>query len=267
MVGFFGRLWNIVLCFLRKLLDAILFGAICHYSITFIKGEEAFDISGYILLGGLALGFLISIIRIVMVARPINKNKEPVVLNRRPDAVNVKITKRSDVNVKVHRGFWWCVKNMLIIIIGVVLFSISLSSSSYDLEKHKGSWLPAVVLVAECVFYNFYVSRPFKKCKCRKCQCGKAIKLVSKELLEEKIGNWVEEHETMELEDVPVTRVKYNSLGLESYRYDDTETKSVIRTHQTVSHNIPLGRYLKQYICRFCGQPFVYEDEEFEPIN
>lgn len=251
--------------FLRKILDSILFGAICHYSITFIKGEDASDISDYILIAALALAILFSIIHAVRIAIPANRNIAFRVYNIEPDAINVKRTVKSDINVKVDRWVKRIVKNALIIIIGSAVFGISLSASGYDLERQKGSWIPAVVLVVECVSYNFYVCSAFKGCRCPICKRHKAIKLVSKKLLEKKIGNWTEKYEGMSFEERPVIRVKFDNNGLES-RYEDIAATPVIRTQIREYHNVRLGRHSKLDVCRFCGQRFVYDDEEFERI-
>lgn len=267
MIHGFGKFWNIFSFFWRKILDAVLFGSVCHYAIIYFTGKETFDISGIIFFAALGLAFLSSIIHTVRIAIPTNKNKEIRVYNIEPDAVNVKNRMKSDVNVKADRGFKRVVKIMICIIVGTIILMIAKSKSGFDLKNHQGSWVPAAVLVVECVICNIYVCRPFRRCKCPICKRGKAIKFISKDLLESKNGNWTEQYEAMDFDSETRALYRVGTFGGKHYAGTEEVVTPVIRTKSTEYSNVNLGRYSKNYICRYCGQRFVYEDKDFEPTS
>ncbi len=266
MIHGFGKFWNIFTFFWRKFLDALFLGTICHYSVKCFTGRDVYEISGVVLLAALVAGFVISIVHAVRIAKPANKDKELLSLDRQPDAINVKRTRRADTNVKTHRGVWRVVRHALVIILSAAAFSISFSLSGCDFEEQQGSWIPAVVLVAVCVFYNLFVCRGSRRCKCPLCKRRKAIKLISMELLETTIGDWTEYVDQMDFDKTIYDTYRVGLFG-KDYIGQEEEITPVIRTYGIDYHDIELGRYLKQYVCRYCGQRFLYEAKNFEPVQ
>lgn len=265
MIHGFGKFWNIFSYFWIKLLDALLFSCVCHYTIVFATGkEDVFDISAPIFGVAFGLAFVFSIIHTVRIIIAENKNKEPRILNREPDAINVKNKRDSDINVKAHRVGMWFVRNGLLIIGGAAALLIAQQVGGYNAENERGSWLPAVVLAAECIFFNFYVCRKRSRCKCPKCWRWRAITLDHRDVLEKTRGDWTELSDRMDFDEVQVDMYREGIFG-DQYIGSEMRKQPVIRTHSTEHHNVKLGKYRKHYLCRYCGQRFIYEDTEFNP--
>lgn len=267
MLHGFGKFWNMFSFFWRKMLDALLLGTICHYAVRCFTGKEIYELSGVVLLAAMAAGFVLSIVRAVRIARPANKDKDLLVFNKQPEAINVRRSRRSSIDVKTHRGAKMVVKHALIVILGSAAYSVSLAVTGCDFEKEKGSWIPGVVLVGVCVYYNVFVCKSFKHSKCPLCKRRKAIKLSSKELLEKTIGDWTENVDVMDFYTDIYNEYLVGPFGRKEYIGQKEVTTPRIRTHGKVYHNIELGRFLKHYVCRYCGQQFQYEAKDFEPIN
>lgn len=260
MIHGYKKFWNIIAVFLRRIFDAALFSVIFCLVGMFPAPNMKWDNELFFGVFAMAslLALLLTIIRAIKTAKPKNESNEIQVCDKRPDAINVKIITTTDINVKIDRGAKRVFKHIFFILMCGSAVAGGLLSA-----------IPAMaslILLILAVLYNKFICKSLKRCKCPMCKQWKAIKFVSKELLEEKIKDWTESTEKM---DTIINHYRVYRIGLfkDTYlRNEDVKTHK-IRTHTTKYLNAKLGRFSKQYICRFCGQRFVYEDTAFEPAE